>query len=293
LHSRQRALRKGLDVDGYQEAGMSKTILITGASSGIGKATARYFKEQGWNVVATMRSPEKEQELTELTDVLVIRLDVQDAASIRSAVVAGIERFGRIDVLVNNAGYGAYGLLEATPLEKIRRQFDVNVIGLLETTKAILPHFRANRSGVIVNISSVGGKMTFPLGTLYHGTKFAVEGLSEALSWEMEAIGVKVKIVEPGAIKTDFAGRSFDFSNDESMVEYQPIVRTLFATLGKLTSMASDPTVVARTIYEAATDGTSQLRYTAGEDAKVLMANRRGADDETFLKGLRNQLGLS
>jgi NAD(P)-dependent dehydrogenase (short-subunit alcohol dehydrogenase family) len=272
---------------------MSKTILITGASSGIGKATARYFKEQGWNVVATMRSPKKEQELTTLANVLVTRLDVQDPASIRSAVEAGIARFGKIDVLLNNAGYGAYGPLEATPMENIRHQFDVNVIGLLETTKAVLPHFRANRSGVIINVSSIGGKMTFPLGTLYHGTKFAVEGLSEALSWEMEAVGVKVKIVEPGAIKTDFAGRSFDFSNDEGMVEYQPIVKKLLAALRNLVSMGSDPIVVARVIYEAATDGTNQLRYTAGEDAKVLMANRKGADDATFLKGIKDQLGLS
>jgi short-subunit dehydrogenase len=109
-------------------------------------------------------------------------------------------------------------------MEKIRRQFDVNVIGLLETTKAVLPHFRANKEGIIINISSIGGKITFPLGTLYHGTKFAVEGRSEALSFEMEAIGVKVKIVEPGAIRTDFAGRSSDFNNDESMAEYQDIV---------------------------------------------------------------------
>src|SRR5262245_7714164 len=165
---------------------MSKTILITGASSGIGKATAKYFQKKGWNVVATMRRPEKEQELTALDRVLVVRLDVQDPASIVSAVKAAIERFGKIDVLLNNAGYGAYGPLEATPMEKIRRQFDVNVIGLLETTKALLPQFRANRDGVIVNISSIGGRITFPLGTLYHGTKFAVEGLSEALSWEME-----------------------------------------------------------------------------------------------------------
>jgi NAD(P)-dependent dehydrogenase (short-subunit alcohol dehydrogenase family) len=272
---------------------MSKTILITGASSGIGKATARYFKEQGWNVVATMRSPEKEQALTALDGVLVTRLDVQDPASIRSAVEAGITRFGKIDVLLNNAGYGAYGPLEATPMAKIRRQFDVNVIGLLETTKAILPHFRRNRSGIIINVSSVGGRMTFPLGTLYHGAKFAVEGISEALSWEMEAIGVTVKLVEPGAIKTDFAGRSFDFSNDEGMVEYQPIVKKLLAILGHLTSAASDPIVVARVIYEAATDGTNQLRYTAGEDAKEAMANRKAADDATFLKGLRDRFGLS
>src|SRR5262249_51783053 len=203
---------------------MSKTILITGASSGIGKATAKYFQQKGWNVVATMRTPEKEQELTSLDRVLVVRLDVQDAASIGRAVKAGIERFRKIDVLLNNAGYGAFGPLEATPMEKIRRQFDVNLIGLLETTKALLPHFRANRDGVIINISSIGGRMTFPLGTLYRGTKFAVEGVSEALSFEMAAIGVRVKIVEPGAIKTDFGGRSFDFNSDESLVEYQEYV---------------------------------------------------------------------
>ncbi|MEO1522144.1 MAG: SDR family oxidoreductase, partial [Cyanobacteria bacterium J06633_2] len=190
---------------------MGKTILITGSSSGIGKATAKYFQERGWNVIATMRSPEKEAELTQLDNILVTRLDVQDSASIMTAVEAGIARFGKIDVLLNNAGYGAYGLLEATPVEKIKRQFEVNVIGLLETTQAILPHFRANRDGMIINISSIGGKMTFPLGTLYHGSKFAVEGLSEALSFEMEAIGVKVKVVEPGMIRTDFGGRSFDF----------------------------------------------------------------------------------
>ena len=168
---------------------MTKTILITGSSSGIGKATARYFHRQGWNVVATMRRPENETELGTLEQVLVTRLDVQDSASIAAAVSAGLERFGQIDVLLNNAGYGAYGVLEATPMEKIRRQFDVNVLGLLNTTKAVLPHLRANGRGTVVNISSIGGKVTFPLGTLYHGTKFAVEGLSEALQYELAAIG--------------------------------------------------------------------------------------------------------
>jgi NAD(P)-dependent dehydrogenase (short-subunit alcohol dehydrogenase family) len=272
---------------------MGKTILITGASRGIGKTTATYFQERGWNVVATMRSPKNQEDLPALAKVLVTQLDVQDPASIGRAVDAGIARFGKIDVLLNNAGYGAYGPLEATPMEKIRRQFDVNVIGLLETTKALLPHFRKNRSGVIINVSSVGGKMTFPLGTLYHGTKFAVEGLSEALSWEMEPIGVRVKIVEPGAIKTDFAGRPFDFSNDEGMAEYQPVVRKLRAILDDLVGGGSDPMVVAKVIYEAATDGTSQLRYTAGEDANLLMAKRKAADDATFMQGVKEQFKLS
>jgi len=268
------------------------TILITGASSGIGKATAHYFQQKGWNVIATMRSPQKETELTQLDHVLVTRLDVQEAASIVSAVEEGLARFGTIDVLLNNAGYGSYGLLEATPTEKIRRQFDVNVIGLLEVTKVVLPHFRAINDGVIVNISSIGGKMSFPLGTLYHGSKFAVEGLSEALSFEMDAIGVRVKIVEPGMIKTDFGGRSLDFNNDESLTEYQGVVSKFFAAMESLADRGSEPEVVAETIYQAATDGTKQLRYTAGPDAEQIIAQRKIADDVTFLHGIKAQFGL-
>jgi NADP-dependent 3-hydroxy acid dehydrogenase YdfG len=143
-----------------------KTVLITGASTGIGRATAYYFQQQGWNVIATMRDPEQGKELKALDRVLVTSLDVTNSNSIRQAMKAGIERFHSVDVLVNNAGFGAYGPLEATSMDTIRRQFDTNVIGLLETTKAVLPHFRAQHSGVIVNISSIGGKVTFPLGTL-------------------------------------------------------------------------------------------------------------------------------
>lgn len=272
---------------------MTQTILITGASSGIGRATAKHFHNQGWNVIATMRSPEKETELNALERVLIARLDVQDTASIDTAVAAGHAKFGRIDVLLNNAGYGAYGPLEATPLEKIRRQYEVNVLGLLATTKAVLPHFRANRSGTIVNVSSMGGRMTFPLGTLYHGTKFAVEGLSEALHYELGPIGVRVKIIEPGAVHTDFAGRSFDFSNDEGLAEYQPLVQSLFTALGPMMANASPPELVAEAIFRAATDGTDQLRYEVGPDAVALLAGRRAADDATFLAGIKAQFGLA
>jgi NADP-dependent 3-hydroxy acid dehydrogenase YdfG len=271
---------------------MSQTVLITGASSGIGKATAKFFQEKGWNVIATMRSPEKETELTQLDNVLVNRLDVLDLDSIQNSIAEGIEKFGKIDVLVNNAGYGAYGPLEAFPRENIVRQFNTNVIGLLDVTRAILPHFRANKDGVVINISSIGGKMTFPLGSLYHGTKFAVEGISEALSYELGNIGIQVKIVEPGAIATDFAGRSFDFRNDESLAEYQQLVATLMEGFGKALSQASEPVVVAEVIYEAATDGTDKLRYEAGPDAVQLMAQRKVADDATFIGGIKAQFGL-
>jgi NAD(P)-dependent dehydrogenase (short-subunit alcohol dehydrogenase family) len=271
---------------------MAKTILITGASSGIGKATARFFHDKGWNVIATMRSPEKDTELTQLDNVVVTRLDVTDSASIDVAVAAGLDRFGRIDVLLNNAGYGAYGPLELFPMEKIERQFDTNVIGLLAVTKAVLPHMRVQKSGTIVNISSIGGQMTFPLGTLYHGTKFAVEGLSEALHFELEPIGVKVKIVEPGMIATDFGGRSFDFVNGESVEEYQGTVQKLMAVWAGDNLQASEPEVVSQVIWTAVTDGTNTLRYRAGADAVQLLDNRKALDDATFIGGIKKQFGL-
>jgi NAD(P)-dependent dehydrogenase (short-subunit alcohol dehydrogenase family) len=271
---------------------MNKTILITGTSSGIGRATAKHFHAKGWNVVATMRAPDDETELTTLERMLVTRLDVEDAKSIGWAVEAGLAKFGRIDALVNNAGYGAYGPLEATPLEKVRRQFDVNVLGLLATTQALLPHFRANRSGTIVNISSIGGRIAFPLGTLYHGTKFAVEGLSEALHFELAPLGVRVKIVEPGGTKTDFGGRSLDFSNDPKLTEYQPLVQKVFEVLEPMLAMGSSPESVAEVIYTATTDGSDQLRYEAGPNAAQLLAQRRATDDATFLAGMKAQFGL-
>lgn len=269
-----------------------KTIFITGASSGIGKATAKLFQAKGWNVVATMRTPENETELTALDNVLVTRLDVLDLESIDSAIAEGLQRFGKIDVLVNNAGYGAYGPLESFPREKIMRQFNTNVLGLMDVTRAMLPHFRSNNTGIIINISSIGGKITFPLGALYHGTKFAVEGISESLSYEVERFGGKVKIIEPGAIATDFGGRSFDFNNDESLKEYQELVGLFYNAMGGMANASSPVDVVSEVIFEAATDGTNQLRYTAGEDAKVLMENRKQYDDATLIAGIKAQLGF-
>jgi NADP-dependent 3-hydroxy acid dehydrogenase YdfG len=272
---------------------MNKTILITGTSSGLGRASAKLFQSKGWNVVATMRSPERETELTNLERTLVTRLDVQDPDSAQASVEAALAKFARIDALVNNAGYGAYGPLEATPLDKIRRQFDVNVLGLLATTRAVLPHFRANRSGTIVNVSSMGGRMAFPLGALYHGTKFAVEGLSESLHYELGVLGIRVKLIEPGMIKTDFGSRSLDFSNDPALEEYQPLVQKLLGVLGPLMAKGSAPERIAEVIYTAATDPSAQLRYEAGADASELLASRRATDDGHFMAGMRAQFGLT
>jgi len=269
-----------------------KVVIITGASSGIGKETAKLFQSKGWNVIATMRNPENETELSQLDNVLVARLDVLDVDSIQKAFKDGIQKFGNVDVLLNNAGYGAFGPLEAFSRDKILRQFNTNVIGLLDVTQTVLPHFRQNKKGIIINISAIGGKMTFPLGSLYHGTKFAVEGISESLNYEVEQFGGQVKIVEPGMIATDFAGRSFDFSNDENMSEYQNIVGALMTAMPTMAQNASPASIVAEVIFEAATDGKNQLRYTAGEDAKMLIANRQQYDDATFIGGIKSQFGL-
>jgi len=260
-----------------------QTILITGASSGIGRATALRFQSGGWNVIATMRDPAAGGDLAALDNVHVTRLDVTDAGSIASAVADGIARFGRID-----AGYAAYGPLEAFSAERIRRQFDTNVIGLLEVTQAVLPQMRANRAGTIVNISSIGGQITFPLGTLYHGTKFAVEGLSEALHYELEPLGIRVRIVQPGMIRTDFGGRSFDFAMDETLADYAPTAEAMGRLFGRLAANPSAPDVVAEVVWQAVHEPGGRLRFRAGADAATLLEDRKTKDDETFIGGIKD-----
>jgi NAD(P)-dependent dehydrogenase (short-subunit alcohol dehydrogenase family) len=264
-----------------------KTILITGCSVGIGRATAELFQRNGWQVVATMRNPDAGQELAKLDNVLVAQLDVTDEASIRSAVTAAVHRFGGIDVLVNNAGYGAYGVLEATPVESMRQQFETNVIGLLAMTRAVVPGFRQRRGGVIVNVGSIAGRLTLPLGALYCGSKFAVEGISEALSYEMREIGVRVKLVEPGFIKTNFKN-AIEFNNDQSLREYQRLVGKLWEVTASMSAKGAESVAAAEVIFTAATDGTDQLRYTVGEDARFWASQRDSQDDAAFFAGMRS-----
>lgn len=252
---------------------MKKTILITGASTGIGRGTAKYFAEQGWNVAATMRKPEKATELQELDNLKLFRLDVQDKESIQKAVQDSLDTFGQIDVVLNNAGYGAWGPLESASDEQIRRQFDVNVFGLLDVTRAVLPHMRSRKQGTIINVTSVGGRITTPLGSLYHGTKWAVEGITEALKYELEPLGIRVKVVEPGGVKTDFAGRSLDvFDNKEA--DYEPIIKSVMALMERDDIAPSTPTDIAKVIFKAANDGGKRLRYPAGNDAKMFLRIR-------------------
>ncbi|WP_236972846.1 SDR family oxidoreductase [Membranihabitans marinus] len=274
---------------------MRKTILITGASSGIGRQSVKKFQSEGWNVIATMRKPEKEVELNTLDRVLVTRLDVQDQASIAAAVAAGIDKWGQIDVVLNNAGYGLMGSFESITEEAIQRQYAVNVFGLFDVSRAVLPHFRAMKSGMFINISSVGGKITFPLMSLYHSTKFAVEGFSESVHYEWAKLGIKVKIVEPGAVATNFGSRSLDFHHDNSLTDYNDFVNGIMELFEKKMDSSSlcSPDEIADVIFEAATDGSDQLRYRAGQEAEEILTARSNMTDEAFLGMMKSQLGIS
>src|SRR5580658_6763371 len=266
---------------------MKKTVLITGTSSGFGKATTRLFACEGWNVVATMRQPEKEQELNQLPDVFVTRLDVQDRASITTAIAAGIARFGRIDTVVNNAGFGLFGLFEATPREKIAEQFDVNVFGVMDVTRAILPHFRQNKGGIILNIGSGAGVFALPMISLYCATKFALEGFSESLAYELASQNIIVKIVEPGGvISTNFGKRSgAEAAHNASLPEYEGFVTHTQAVFAELrASRHATQEDVARVIFEAATDGKNQLRYLATTDIAPLVKARRETSEAEYIE---------
>ncbi|CAH1193277.1 Putative oxidoreductase SadH [Paenibacillus auburnensis] len=266
-----------------------KTIFITGASTGIGRATVKHFAERGWNVVATMRSPEQETEFISLSNVLVLRLDVEKEDTIHHALAEATQRFGKINVLLNNAGYGTMGLIEAATEEQIRRQFEVNVFGLIRMTKAMLPHFRSNQEGMLINISSMGGRVTFPTMSLYHSSKFAVEGFSESVFYELASQNIKVKLIEPGAIKTDFGGRSMEFFFNDALTDYKRFTTAFRNKLGEMEkhpSYSSPPEIVAETIYQAATDGTNQFRYVVGEDAKMLIHMKENTDEVQYLTNI-------
>lgn len=269
---------------------MNKTILITGASSGIGKASAQHFANKGWNVAATMRNTADGVEFSETENILVCKLDVTDEVSIKDAVARTVEKFGTIDVLVNNAGYGTAGVLEAFPMENIRRQFDVNVIGLLATTQAVLPVMRKQKSGTIVNISSIGGRVAFPLFSLYHGTKWAVEGITSSLQYELKPLGIDVKLVEPGAIATDFATRSLDLKLDDSLTEYNEMVNNFMSAIQQATGEAITPDNVALTIDEAI--HSDKLRHLVGDDAEELMKLRNASGDKEFVAMIKERYNL-
>jgi len=270
---------------------MKNTVLITGASSGFGKETVKLFHKNDWNVIATMRSPGKETELVELENVLVTKLDVTDKTTIQNAVAEGIEKYGKIDVLVNNAGYGSFGALEASTEDQVKQQFDVNLFGLIAVTKAVLPGMREQRSGIIINISSVGGRLTFPFCSLYHATKFALEGLTESIQYELNPLGIRLKIVEPAGYSTEFAGRSMNVFGVEDLDDYKSPFDNFMKMIAQW-PMSENIAEVAEAIYEAATDGTETLRYPIGAEAAHMIQTRVEMCDVAFKKMMSAQTGI-
>jgi NAD(P)-dependent dehydrogenase (short-subunit alcohol dehydrogenase family) len=268
------------------------TVLITGASSGFGLSSAQLFAARGWNVVATMRDPAAGAALAG-PGVLVERLDVQDRASITAAIDAGIARFGAIDAVINNAGFGLFGVFESTPRAKIQEQFDVNVFGAMDVTRAILPHFRARRAGTIVNVSSGAGVFGLPMISLYNASKFALEGFSESLSYELRALGIAVRIVEPGGVlETGFGRRSAQeaTSGDAPPDAYAGFMaHSLKVFEGLRATRVSTSQQVAEVIFQATTDTGPRLRYVATQDILPLVTARRETSEERYMALMRAQ----
>ena len=265
--------------------GMNKTIFITGASTGLGKATAKLFQSKGWNVIATMRNPEKETELNQLDNVTILPLDVTDPEQVKKAV-AKATALHSIDVVFNNAGYGLMGALEAFTDEQILRQINTNLLGVIRITQAFIPHFREKQSGLFISTTSMGGFMGFPLHSIYHATKFGVEGWSEGMSFELALHNIGIKTIAPGGIATDFLSRSLDKNLHPA---YKSLEDKLFATTDAMMNAAASVEQIAGVVYEAATDGKDQIRYVAGADAKAMYARRLEIGPEKFRQEIKKQ----
>ena len=272
-----------------------KTALVTGASAGIGAAIARQLLEDGYRVFAGARRVERMAELA-AAGATVLALDVTDDASMVAAVETVVTEAGRIDVLVNNAGYGSYGSLEEVPLDEGRRQFEVNVFGLARLIQLVLPAMRAEGSGAIVNISSVGGKIYEPFGSWYHASKFAVEGMSDCLRLELEPFGVRVIVIEPGAIRSEWTGIAHDhllqWSGSGPYKPYAEAHARMF-TRADTSSVSAPPEAVARIVSRALKARRPRTRYAAAGGALPLLMLRRILPDRMFDRVVRLMFRLA
>lgn len=263
---------------------MSKTIFITGSSTGLGRAAVKLFAGKGWKVIATMRDPKKENELQNIENVSVMALDVTKPEQILETAKAAIA-VGGIDVVFNNAGYGLAGPFEGTTDEQIVRELDTNLLGVMRVTQAFIPHFREKKSGLFITTTSIGGLMTFPFNSVYHATKWALEGWSESMAFELNKFGIGIKTVSPGGISTDFANRSLVIASHPA---YQQLMDKVMEAFFNAERVANHSTAeqIAEVVYEAATDGKDKLRYVAGADAQAMYAQRLQVGDEVFRKAV-------
>jgi NAD(P)-dependent dehydrogenase (short-subunit alcohol dehydrogenase family) len=270
-------------IDGERQ----RTIFITGSSSGLGRASARLFASRGWKVVATMREPAREKELGRISGVTLLALDTTNPRQIEEAATAAIAT-GGVDVVFNNAGYGLAGPLEGLSDDQIMRMVLTNMMGTIRTTKAFVPYFRQRRAGLFINTTSIGGLIAVPFNSIYHATKWGLEGWSESMAFELSRFGIGMKTVAPGGMKTDFFTRSFDTGRHEA---YDALVDRVMGIITdpSQTAAHSPPEKIAEVVYEAATDGKSRFRYVAGQDAMATYAAHRQMGDEAFHRALEAQ----
>jgi|AGTN01.1.fsa_nt_gi Short-chain alcohol dehydrogenase of unknown specificity len=255
----------------------NKTIFITGTSSGLGKYTAIYFAQNGWNVAATMRSPEKEKELTKYENIKIFKLDVTNLHEVRNAVTGAIDAFGKIDVVLNNAGFGIYGALELIDGGVIDKALNVNVKGVMNVIREFLPHFRQNNGGMFINISSMMGLSAgMPLGSIYNMSKFAVEGLTEGLYLELKSFNIDMRLIEPGGFSSEFVN-NISFARSDEIQAYDKITNIIEQ---RLAISAQDTNTKKRdeivdVIFKIATGRSKKFRTVVGSDAKMILKLRK------------------
>ncbi len=271
----------------------SKVVLITGCSSGIGHATASRLVGEGWKVYATARRPETIADLASM-GCETLALDVCDEASMSAAVAAVTEAEGAVGVLINNAGYSQSGAVETVPLDQVRRQFETNVFGLLRMCQLVLPGMRDQDWGRIVNIGSMGGRLTFPGGGVYHATKYAVEAISDAMRFEVRGFGVDVILIEPGLITTGFADAATATVERDEGGPYAQFNRrvaklTAEAYAGPMAKLGGDPDTVAKTISGALCAGRPKARYPVTLSAHLMINQRRFTPDRVWDMTMRTQ----
>jgi NAD(P)-dependent dehydrogenase (short-subunit alcohol dehydrogenase family) len=266
----------------------NKVAIVTGSATGIGYETALHLAKNGFSTYATMRNLQKAKEIKETADAEslpldVIQLDVTDNVSITQAIDTVISQSGRIDVLVNNAGYGLIGSIEDMSIEELKAQYETNVFGIFRVTKAVLPHMRKQHGGSIINISSIAGRIALPLYSAYVSTKFAIEGLSESMAYELEPFGIKVAIIEPGAIKTNFRREQAAKGSSEDS-PYSSLMQSPSKAIEEMLKHRLYPEEVAKTVIQAIENPKPKLRYVVGKDAEELIELRRKSSDEDLFR---------
>lgn len=277
-----------------------KVAVVTGSSTGIGFETSITLARNGFHTYATMRKleGEKTKPVTEVAksenlQLQAIELDVDNDKSVADAINTIVEERKRIDVLINNAGYGLGGALEDSSMDEIKAQFETNFFGAVRATKAVLPVMRRQGEGKIVNITSMGGRIAIPLSSSYHGSKFALEGLSESIQYELEPVGIKVILIEPGAVGSNFwKNIKIAKSSSDSNSPYSQFGNRILKAYKEMEQNTISPSVVANTILDAVTSNNPQLRYVVGEDAAKTLEARKNMPDREFGDLIKKQFGI-